>query len=160
VEPSDEAKPVVILVVEDEMLVRMSTTDILQDAGFHIVEARDGVEAIAILEARDDIAAMFTDVMMPNMNGVALAAIVSERWPSVGIVITSGAVPAGVKVELPTGARFIQKPYTAETLLQVIEAVLPRLGTPVALKNLPTMQPGKPHGAGGIAQPLAEPDES
>ena len=74
--------------------------------------------------------------------------------------MTSGAVPAGLKIELPAGARFIQKPYTAETLLQEIEAVLPRLGAPVALKSLPTMQPGKPHGAGGLAQPLAEPDES
>jgi two-component system, response regulator PdtaR len=132
----------------------------LQDAGFHVVEARDGVEAVAILEMREDVAAIFTDVSMPNMNGVALAALVAERWPSVGIVITSGAVPAGLKVELPAGARFIQKPYTAEKLLQEIAAVLPRLGAPVALKSLPTMQPGKPHGAGGIAQPLAEPDES
>ncbi|MFL4972085.1 MAG: response regulator [Microvirga sp.] len=160
VAPSDEARPVVVLVVEDELLVRMSTTDILQDSGFHVVEARDGVEAIAVLELRDDVAAILTDVAMPNMNGVALAAIVAERWSSVGIVITSGAVPAGLKIELPAGARFIQKPYTAETLLQEIAAVLPRLGAPVALKSLPTMQPGKPHGAGGIAQPLAEPDES
>ena len=158
--PSDEARPVVILVVEDEMLVRMSTTDILQDSGFHVVEARDGVEAIAILELRDNVAAILTDVTMPNMNGVALAAIVAERWPTVGIVMTSGAVPAGLKIELPAGARFIQKPYTADTLLQEIAAVLPRLGAPVALKSLPTMQPGKPHGGGGLAQPLAEPDES
>jgi CheY-like chemotaxis protein len=71
VEPSDEARPVVILVVEDEMIVRISATDILQDAGFHVVEARDGVEALAILEMRDDVAVLFTDVAMPNMNGVA-----------------------------------------------------------------------------------------
>jgi two-component system, response regulator PdtaR len=159
VEPSDEARPLVILVVEDELLVRMSTTDMLQDAGFHVVESRDGVEAVAILEMREDVAAIFTDVSMPNMNGVALAAIVSERWPNVGIVITSGAVPPGVKVELPPGARFLQKPYTAESLLQEIQAVLPRLGAPVALKSLATMQPGKMHGAGGLAQPLPEPEE-
>jgi two-component system, response regulator PdtaR len=97
---------------------------------------------------------------MRNMNGVALAAIVRERWPSVGIVITSGAIPRDLKFELPTGARFLQKPCTAEKLIQGTEAVLPRLGAPVALKSLPSIQPGKPHGVGGIAHPLAEPDES
>jgi hypothetical protein len=56
-EPSDESKPAVILIVEDEMIVRMSTTDILQDAGYHVLEARDGVEAIAVIELRDDVAA-------------------------------------------------------------------------------------------------------
>ena len=116
----------------------------------HVVEARDGVEAVAILELRDDVAAIVTETM-PNMNGVALAAIVRERWPSVGIVITSGAIPRDLKFELPTGARFLQKPCTAEKLIQGIEAVLPRLGAPVALKSLPWYRPGKPHGAGGIA---------
>jgi len=68
-EPSDASKPVVILIVEDEMIVRRSTTDILQDAGYLVLEARDGVEAIAVIELRDDVAALFTDVTMPNMNG-------------------------------------------------------------------------------------------
>ena len=158
-EPSDEARAVVILVVEDEMIVRMSATDILQDAGFHVVEARDGVEALAILEMRDDVAALFTDVAMPNMNGVALAKIVSNRWPNVGIVIASGAMPLGMKLELPTGARFIQKPYMPNTLQQGIEAVLPRVSGPAALHSIPTVHAGRMHGAGGIAQPLAEPDE-
>lgn len=159
-EPSDQDRPVVVLVVEDEMIVRMSATDILQDAGFHVVEARDGVEALAILEMRDDVAVLFTDVAMPSMNGVALAKIVSERWPHVGIVMTSGAIPLGVRLELPANARFLQKPYVADTLVQEITAVLPRMGAPVALKSLPTLQPGRPHGAGRLAQPLAGPDES
>jgi hypothetical protein len=81
----------------------------------------------------------------------------AQRW---GIVITSGAIPRDLKFELPTGARFLQKPCTAEKLIQGTEAVLPRLGAPVALKSLPSIQPGKPHGVGGIAHPLAEPDES
>jgi two-component system, response regulator PdtaR len=158
--PSEEDRSAVILVVEDEMIVRMSAIDILQDAGFHIVEARDGVEALAILEMRDDVAAVFTDVAMPNVNGVDLAQLVRERWPHLGIVVTSGAMPLGVKLDLPANTRFLQKPYVAQALLQAIDAVLPRAGGPVALKSLPTGQPGKPHGAGGLAQPLAEPDES
>jgi CheY-like chemotaxis protein len=158
-EPSDQARPVVILVVEDEMLVRMFAVDLLQDEGFHVVEARDGVEALAMLEVRDDVAALVTDIAMPNMNGIAFAKIVSERWPHIGIVVTSGAIPPGVKLDLPAKARFLQKPYLAEALLREIRAVLPRVSGPVALKSLPTMQPGKPHGAGGLAQPLSEPDE-
>jgi two-component system, response regulator PdtaR len=158
-ESSGESKPAVILIVEDEMLVRMSTTDVLQDAGYHVLEARDGVEAIAMIELRDDVAVLFTDVTMPNMNGVALARLVRERWPHIGIVVTSGAPPPNVKLELPEGARFLDKPYTPKQLLQEIQAVLPLLGSAVAIKSLPTMQPGKMHGAGGLAQPLPEPDE-
>lgn len=158
-EPSDESKPVVILIVEDEMIVRMSTTDILQDAGYLVLEARDGVEAIAMIELRDDVAALFTDVTMPNMNGVALARVVRERWPHIGIVVTSGALPPNVKLELPEGARFLAKPYKPKELLQDIQAVLPQVGSEVAIRSLPTMQAGKMHGAGGLAQPLPEPDE-
>jgi CheY-like chemotaxis protein len=159
-EPSHEdSRPVVVLVVEDEMLVRMAAADVLQDAGFHVVEARDGVEAVATLELRDDVGAVFTDVVMPNMNGMALAKVVSERWPHIGIVVTSGAIPPELKFELPPGARFLQKPYGAGTLGQAIEAVLPLVSAPVALHSIPTIQAGRMHGAGGIAQPLAEPQE-
>jgi CheY-like chemotaxis protein len=158
-EPSGESRPTAILIVEDEMIVRLSTTDILQDAGYLILEARDGVEAIAMLELRDDVAALFTDVTMPNMNGVALARVVRERWPHIGIVVTSGALPPNVKLELPEGARFLAKPYKPKQLLQNIQAVLPQVGSAVAIRSLPTMQAGKMHGAGGLAQPLPEPDE-
>ena len=157
---SPETQTVVILIVEDEILVRMSISDILQDAGYHIVEARDGVEALALLEVRDDVAALLTDVTMPNMNGIALAKIVSERWPNVGIVVTSGALPQGVQLGLPPRARFVPKPYQHEALLREIAAVLPmRSGNLVALQSIPTRQAGKVHGAGGLAQPLAEPEE-
>ena len=108
---------------------------------------------------RDDVGALFTDVAMPNMNGVALAKIVSERWPEIGIVVTSGAMPLDLKLELPVGSRFIQKPYAPEKLSQGIEAVLPLARGPVALHSIATMQAGKMHGAGGLAQPLQEPEK-
>jgi CheY-like chemotaxis protein len=159
VKHSAATKPVVVLVVEDEMLVRMSAADILQDAGYHVVEARDGVEAIALLEMRDDVGVMLTDIAMPNIDGSALVKIVNERWPGVGIVVTSGAIPLGLQLDLPPGARFLSKPYTPAKLTQEVEAVSPRLGAPVDLKSIPTLQAGKAHGAGGLAQPLSEPDE-
>jgi CheY-like chemotaxis protein len=140
VQPSDDTNTVV-LIVEDEIIVRISSADILQDAGYHVVEARDGVEALAIFEMRDDVAAMLTDVTMPNMDGISLAKIVCKRWSNVGIVVTS-------------------KPYKPDTLLREIAAVIPTQGTtPVALRSIPTLQPGKMHGSGGIAQPLAEPEK-
>jgi DNA-binding NtrC family response regulator len=112
-----------------------------------------------VLEIRDDVAALFTDVAMPNMNGITLAKLVSERWPHVGIVLTSGAMPEGVELEMPERARFLPKPYSAARLVQEIEAVLPRLGGPVTLKSLPTIPAGRDFGAGGLAQPLPEPEE-
>jgi CheY-like chemotaxis protein len=112
-----------------------------------------------VIELRDDVAALFTDVTMPNMKGVALARLVRERWPHIGIVITSGALPPNLKLELPDGARFLAKPYTPKQLLQEIQGVLPEVGSAVAIRSLPTMQPGRVHGAGGLAQPLPEPDE-
>jgi two-component system, response regulator PdtaR len=157
---SDESRPVVILIADDELLVRMSVADILQDAGYHVVEARDGVEALAILELRNDVSVLFTDVQMTSMHGITLARIVSERWPHIGIVVASGALPPGVPLQLPEGARFIRKPYNAEALLREIAAVAPLASaTPVALQSIPTIQPGRIHGAGGIAQPLPEPEE-
>jgi two-component system, response regulator PdtaR len=151
---------VIVLVAEDEILVRIAAADFLQEAGYHVVDARDGIEAIAILEVRDDVSAVFTDVAMPNMNGIQLAKIVSQRWPDIGIVVASGALPPGVALDLPPGARFVAKPYRPDTVLQEIAAVAPiQLGSPVALQSIPTLQPGKLHGTGGLAQPLPEPEE-
>jgi CheY-like chemotaxis protein len=118
-------KPVVILIAEDELLVRLSAADILQEAGHHIIAARDGVEALAVLNVRDDVSALFTDIQMPSINGLALSQVVSERWPHIGIVVTSAALPLGTTLPLPPGARFVQKPYEAKVVLREIAAVLP-----------------------------------
>ncbi len=94
------------------------------------------------------------------MNGITLAKVVTERWPEIAIIITSGALPPGVQLEMPPGARFLAKPYTAERLLREIETALPALSaTPLDLPSLPNVQPGKLHGAGGLAQPLQELEE-
>ena len=74
--------PVVVLVVEDETLVRLLANDILSEAGYRVLEARDGQEALTILEVHDDVGALFTDVNMPHVDGLSLAKIVAERWPS------------------------------------------------------------------------------
>jgi CheY-like chemotaxis protein len=76
--------PPVVLVVEDEMLLRMRTVDMVEDAGFTSVEAVDADDAVAILESRSDIALLFTDIQMPgSMDGLKLAHAVHERWPPI-----------------------------------------------------------------------------
>jgi CheY-like chemotaxis protein len=72
--------PAVVLVVEDEMLLRMRAVDMVEDAGFTSVEAVSADEAVAILESRSDIALLFTDIQMPgSMDGLGLARAVHER---------------------------------------------------------------------------------
>src|SRR3954447_24626585 len=114
----------VVLVVEDELLVRLSAIDMIQAAGFEAIAAPDANEAIRLLESRNDIRAVFTDVQMPgSMDGLHLALVVRNRWPPIGLIVTSGRTDI-VESELPTGGRFLRKPYgpaqIQATLRQVI----------------------------------------
>jgi len=106
----------VILIVEDEVLIRMNTADVVHDLGFNAIEATDADQAIALLEDAPEIAVVFTDIQMPgSLDGLRLAAVVRERWPPVKLLITSGQVTPS-PVELPLGAKFISKPYHARQL--------------------------------------------
>lgn len=83
----------VVLIVEDDLLIRMHAADLVQAAGFHPVEAANADDAVEILEARSDVAVMFTDIQMPgSMDGLKLAAAVHDRWPPIKIIATSGQV--------------------------------------------------------------------
>src|ERR1700688_2730161 len=93
--------PAVVLVVEDEMLLRMRAVDMVEDAGYSSLEAVDADEAVAILESRSDIALMFTDIQMPgSMNGLELARAVHERWPPIKIILVSGVLKPG-HIDIP-----------------------------------------------------------
>jgi CheY-like chemotaxis protein len=110
----------VVLVVEDEHLLRMNATEIIADAGFDVVEARNADEAIGILEARPDIHVVFTDIEMAgSMDGLKLAHFVRDRWPPIKIVATSGhhVLKAG---DLPAGGIFLPKPYSFEGLSSIL----------------------------------------
>ena len=118
------AAALVVLVVEDDVLVRMLACDILGDGGYGVLEAVSAQEALILLDARPDIALMFTDVDMPGeINGLGLARLVGLRAPSLPILITSGAT-AVPKVDLPANGHFLEKPYTPSVLLKVVEAIL------------------------------------
>src|SRR5205807_8115222 len=88
------SQPPVVLIVEDEFLIRMATAEAIRDAGFNVLEAADADEAVAILEGRTDIRVVFTDIHMPgSMDGAKLAHAIRHRWPSVQVMATSGRLP-------------------------------------------------------------------
>ena len=101
-----------VLVVDDEALIRMATMQIVEDIGYRAVEAANADEAMETLKRRSDIAAVMTDINMPgSMDGLALSRTVRDRWPMIGLIITSGRFIAKA-VQMPDGVQFIAKPYT------------------------------------------------
>jgi CheY-like chemotaxis protein len=109
-------KASVVLIVEDEFLIRMDAVDMVRSAGFDVVEAANADDAILILERRLDITVVFTDVQMPgSMDGLKLAAAIRGRWPPIKIMATSGLVKIS-KDDLPSGSRFLPKPYNASEI--------------------------------------------
>lgn len=110
----------VVLVVEDDDLVRFCAVEMLEDAGFSIVEARHADEAWFILHERSDIGALFTDVDMPgSMCGITLAGRVHESWPDIRLVVTSGR-RRFAQEDIPDHGLFVLKPYSAD---QVVDAI-------------------------------------
>jgi two-component system, response regulator PdtaR len=115
-----ETKRPVVLIVEDEFLIRMDAVDMVRSAGFEVVEAENADEAILILEARFDITVVFTDIQMPgSMDGLKLAAAIRGRWPPIKIVATSGLLNIK-KEDLPPGSRYLPKPYSAAQITEAL----------------------------------------
>jgi CheY-like chemotaxis protein len=110
----------VILIVEDDFLIRMGAAEMIEAAGFAIVEAADADEAMEILEVRLDITVVFTDIQMPgSMDGLKLAAAIRGRWPPIKIVATSGRVNVR-KIDLPEGGLFLPKPYSSAEIARTL----------------------------------------
>jgi CheY-like chemotaxis protein len=115
-----ESRRPVVLIVEDEFLLRMDAADMVAEAGFEVVDAANADEAIKILESRRDITVIFTDIQMPgSMDGLKLARAVRGRWPPIKIVATSGHVHVG-ESDLPEGGRFLPKPYSPQQVTGVL----------------------------------------
>ena len=158
--------PAAILVVEDDVLVRMIASDILTDAGFRVYEAHDAQEAMTLLEARTDVRVVFTDWNMPGeIDGLGLARLVSKRWPEIGVIVTSGKMRP-VPRDLPVGVRFLSKPYRQSALIEEIEALIPHSaeiphGAPVLPEGIAMHTPVTAEVGGiGIAAAQREPDKT
>ena len=112
-----------VLIVEDEFLIRLSAAEMVRELGFEVIEAVDADHAIEFLETTADIAIVFTDIQMPgSMDGRGLLAIVRNRWPPIALLVTSGQVEPVVE-DLPAGARFLAKPYMLRQLGQNLHAL-------------------------------------
>ena len=113
-------KPVV-LVVEDSPMIRMGAVDLVLSAGYEALEAD---EAIGILESRDDIDLVFTDVQMPGtMDGIKLSHYIRDRWPPVKLIVASGAAILE-ESSLPFGSRFFSKPYDDHMITDAMARLL------------------------------------
>jgi two-component system, response regulator PdtaR len=116
-----------VLVVEDEPLVRALAADVLEEAGFVVIEAPSADYALVVLDKRSDVAVVFTDVEMPgNQNGLDLARFVSDHYPNITIVIASGRVRPGPG-EIPPNALFLPKPYRPEALTNALCKFAPKI---------------------------------
>lgn len=123
--------PYTILIVEDEILIRMSAVATMEDAGFIILEAGSAAEAIEILAANTSIDVMMTDVRMPGaMDGLGLVALVHRHHPDIRAIVVSGNTSA--EDACNAGAiGFLPKPYMAHSLVRAINDLLTRNFTPL-----------------------------
>jgi two-component sensor histidine kinase len=131
-----------VLIVEDELVLRMRAVDIVEDAGFASVQATNADQAISILENRSDISVLFTDIQMPgSMDGLKLAHAVHDRWPSIKIILVSGQIKPQ-KGEAPTDSLFFGKPLESAKMISELQDMvgtgfLQILPTPTRLSTAP-----------------------
>ncbi len=114
----------VVLVVEDDPLLRMLAVEVVEEAGCIAIEARDADEAVILLESRTDIALLFTDINMPgSMDGLKLAHAVRDRWPPIKILVVSGKQQLRSS-DLPSNCWFVGKPYQASALVEELRSMV------------------------------------
>ena|SRR5579872_762073 len=130
--PAGKARPVV-LVVEDEPLLRMLAVEVVEQAGFIAIEAQDADEAVILLESRADITLLFTDINMPgSMDGLKLARAARDRWPPIKILLVSGK-QRPLLSDLPSNSCFVEKPYQALALAEQLRSLVSSCSSSVAI---------------------------
>ncbi len=120
----------VVLVVEDEPIIRLNAIEMVEGADFEALEAGNAAEALNILERRQDICVVFTDIEMPGgIDGIALATTIRSRWPSIELILTSGRLNTPLR-HIPTRGLFFAKPYDERA---VVSAMREFCHTPLSL---------------------------
>ena len=113
-----------VLVVEDEFLLRMHAVSLLEEAGFDTLEAGSADEAIPLLESRKDIRIVFTDINLPgSMDGLRLAHAIRHRWPPIELLLTSGHTRVGDD-DMPDRGIFLGKPYDGGELIRTVRSLV------------------------------------
>ncbi len=125
----------IVLVVEDEMVLRMRAVDIVENAGFTPIEAVSADDAIQILESRDDISLLFTDIQLPgSMDGLKLAHTAHTRWPHIKIILVSGQI-AITDADKPSDSKFFPKPLEIQQMILELQEMIGK----DALKVMPSL---------------------
>jgi CheY-like chemotaxis protein len=113
----------VVLIVEDEVLIRLALAHDLRQAGFTVIEAATGDEALIILQAVVEIGVIVTDIRMPGtMDGLALARFVTQHAPHIRVVITSANHVPDMQLH---AAAVIPKPYVVSAIIRRLEELMP-----------------------------------
>ena len=121
---NDNPSPVVVLVVDDEAVLRFIASDVLEDHGFRVLEAEDAKAALKVLADHPDVKVLFTGVNMPGaLDGLDLAREAHVRWPDLKLVVTSGR-PRPDDKDIPDDGRFVAKPYSPDHLVGEIRKAL------------------------------------
>lgn len=121
---AQDPQQAVILVVEDEPLVRMIAVDVLIDNGMRVIEADCAEEALAVLRTGQHIDLLFTDINMPgDLDGIELATIAQCERPELKLIVTSGGRNLSV-ADVPDHGVFIAKPYATSALAHLVDAKL------------------------------------
>jgi CheY-like chemotaxis protein len=115
----------VVLVVEDEPFVLLDAAEMIEAAGYEVLRASNADQAIEMLESRNDIRVVFTDIEMPgSMDGLKLAQVIRDKWPPVELIVTSGKHRLNPS-QLPARGAFIGKPYTPKQVSDALRAFIP-----------------------------------
>lgn len=121
---NETSPPILVLVVDDEALLRFLATDALEENGFQVLEAEDAKAALKVLADHPNVKVLFTDVNMPGaLDGLDLAREAHVRWPAMKLVVTSGR-PKPADRDIPDDGRFVAKPYSPDSLVSEIRKAL------------------------------------
>jgi CheY-like chemotaxis protein len=119
--PRTETSHWTVLVVDDDPDVRQYAASVLDEAGYRVLTAADGGSALAVVERDDSIDVLFTDVVMPGINGFELARAATAQRPSLKVLFASGYA-----TDLTPAGQLLKKPYRPLQLTREIESLLPR----------------------------------
>jgi two-component sensor histidine kinase/CheY-like chemotaxis protein len=151
--PGVAAAPPTVLIVEDEMMLRMRAVDIVEDAGFTPLEAINADDALAILESRSDIELLFTDIQMPgSMDGLKLAHAVHERWPLIKIMIVSGQLKL-TDIDKPVDSRFFGKPLDVKHMVAQMQDMMGKGSLEIIPGDIAALITKAPNGKGARSGP-------
>jgi DNA-binding NtrC family response regulator len=115
----------VVLVIDDDPVIRMFVCEILNERGFEVLAASSADEGLGILQNRPDVRAVLTDIVMPGtLDGLGLVSEIRRRWPRLGVIIASGRMPA-IAAANATETVFLEKPFDEAGLAAALSQALP-----------------------------------